>query len=230
MRFSVVTAIIAISSLALLSKSSNQVSAALTPAERAALELKEGPKPNYCAPCIQKAMHNHFPHACAADLDPNEGNERPTGSTDEEERCVCVAFNDLYWMKADCSAECDYTHSPKAMQYFLPASKIEGCDKWIDFSTGQEKIVPLMTPRNPDHKPEVFPIAPIPDVVANDENYDGRPKYDVHITHADDDKKVKEQLEVESGLPNEIKKEDSSPEMNKDDLNSESNSDPKDEL
>ncbi|KAF9111495.1 hypothetical protein BGX27_004834 [Mortierella sp. AM989] len=187
MRFSIASTVVAVSSLALLS--SSRVSAALTPQERVAYELSAGPEPNYCGPCLTKAMHNHFPHACAANLNSDEANNRPTGPTDAESRCVCIAFQDLYWKKKDCSLECPYVHNEKAMQYFLPSEKIEGCDKWIDFSTGKEKVVEGFAIKNEDHVPEVFEIAPPPVVSSEaDSEDDGRFKLTVNVKHAEEKK------------------------------------------
>ncbi|KAF8941049.1 hypothetical protein EDD21DRAFT_422134 [Dissophora ornata] len=205
MRFSIATAVIAISTLALHSRSTCQVSAALTPQERAAFELKEGPNPNYCDPCLQKAMHNHFPHACAPDLDNNAANFRPSGPNDDEERCVCVAFQNLDWMKADCSLECPYVHNPVSMQYFLPASKIEGCDKWIDFETGEEKTVEGFAPKDPAHEPEAFAIAPPPPKEEGEEELDGTHRFTVSVKTKDDEQA---RLELKSGPSAEIKKDD----------------------
>ncbi|KAG0361592.1 hypothetical protein BC939DRAFT_435970 [Gamsiella multidivaricata] len=214
MRFSTATTIVAVSTLALLSSrssSSYQVSAALTSQERAALELKD-PSPNFCAPCLQKAMHNHFPHACAADFDSEAANFRPEGSTDEEERCVCVAYQDLYWMKADCSQECPYVHNNKTMSFFLPAEKIEGCDKWIDFEQHKEKVIEGWPTKSPDHKPEVFEIVtPAPDEALDVDEDEAARDYTISVsitTKEDDEKKAKAKLELESGMKNEIKKDD----------------------
>ncbi|KAG0255279.1 hypothetical protein BG011_005210 [Mortierella polycephala] len=188
------------------------VSGALTAQERAEIELKEGSRANFCPPCLQKAMHNHFPHACAPDLDSDAANHRVEGSTPQEERCVCVSFQDLSWMKADCSKECDYVHSEQNMKFFLPSEKIEGCDKWIDFATGKEKDVEGFTPKNEDHKPEVFPIVDPPpkaegEKVEEEGETDERAyKVSVKVTTAEDD--AKKQLELESGLKDEIKGSD----------------------
>ncbi|KAF9947001.1 hypothetical protein BGZ72_010953 [Mortierella alpina] len=209
MRFSIGSTLAVATTLTLLSSRTAQVSGALNAQERVAIELKEGPNANFCPPCLQKAMHNHFPHACRADLDTDEANARPTGSTAEEERCVCVAFRDLFWMKADCSLECHYVHNEKAMKYFLPASQIEGCDKWIDFEQGgQEKEVEGFAPKNEEHRPEVFEIAPPPPKAEGDEDEDddGGYKVSVKITTAEGDAKAKAQLELESGLKPEIEK------------------------
>ncbi|KAI1320111.1 hypothetical protein EDD11_002083 [Mortierella claussenii] len=199
MRFSITSTIVAVSSLACLS--SRLVSAKLTPQERAAFELTAGPNPNYCQPCLTKAMHNHFPHACTADMDSNEANSRPSGATSEEERCVCLAFQDLFWMKADCSLECPYVHNNKTMQYFLPASKIEGCDKWLDFDTGKEKEVEGFPPKNPDHQPAVYEIAPAPETTEGEDDptdvgEDGRYKVSVSITTEESDARDKERAEL----------------------------------
>ncbi|KAF9563062.1 hypothetical protein EC968_005000 [Mortierella alpina] len=229
MRFSIGSTLAVATTLALLSSRAQQVSGALNAQERAAIELKEGPNTNFCPPCLQKAMHNHFPHACRADLDTDEANARPSGSTEEEERCVCVAFKDLFWMKADCSLECHYVHNEKAMRYFLPADKIEGCEKWIDFETGEEKEVKGFATKNPDHQPEVYEIAPPPPKAEGeeeDEDDDGGYKVSVKITTAEDDAKAKEKLELESGLKSEIeptkeeevKKTETKPEDQKDEL------------
>ncbi|KAF9281326.1 hypothetical protein BGZ68_006719 [Mortierella alpina] len=207
MRFSIGSTLAVATTLALLSSRTAHVSGALNAQERVAIELKEGSNPNFCPPCLQKAMHNHFPHACRADLDTDEANARPTGATEEEERCVCVAFKDLFWMKADCSLECHYVHNEKAMKYFLPAEKIEGCDKWIDFETGKEKEVEGFAPKNEDHQPEVFEIAPPPPKAEGeeeDEDDDGGYKVSIKVTTEEGDAKAKAKLELESGLKPEI--------------------------
>ncbi|KAF9193039.1 hypothetical protein BGZ51_004272 [Haplosporangium sp. Z 767] len=216
MRFSIASTIAAVSTMTL----ALTVSGALTAQERAEMELKEGPKANLCPPCLQKAMHNHFPHACAPDLDSDAANFRPEGSTAQEERCVCVAFQDLFWMKADCSKECAYVHSEQNMKFFLPAEKIEGCDKWIDFATGKEKEVEGFTPKNEDHKPEIFPIADPPPKAEGKKDEEGEEtderayKLSVKVTTAEDDKK--KQLKLESGLNDEIEGSDKTDETKND--------------
>ncbi|KAF9918676.1 hypothetical protein BX616_006759 [Lobosporangium transversale] len=198
MRFSIATTIIVASSLA-----SSLVSGALTPQERTAFELSAGPDPNYCQPCLEKAMHNHFPHACPKDINSDAANYRPSGATDTEERCVCVAFQDLFWMKADCSKECPYVHNNNTMKNFLPSSKIEGCDKWIDFETNQEKVIEGFAIKNPDHKPEVFEIVAPPQVAEGEDDptdigEDGRYKVSVSITTKESEAKAKEQEALDS--------------------------------
>ncbi|KAF9980203.1 hypothetical protein BGZ75_008708 [Mortierella antarctica] len=206
MRFSFGSTLAVATTLALLSSRTTHVSGALNAQERAAIELQEGPQANFCPPCLQKAMHNHFPHACRRDLDTDEANTRPSGSTEEEERCVCMAFRDLFWMKADCSLECHYVHNEKAMKYFLPAEKIEGCDKWIDFENGgKEKEVEGFATKNEDHQPEVYEIAPPPPKAEgedeDDEEDDGGYKVSIKVTtQEEDDAKAKAKLELESGL------------------------------
>jgi len=204
MRFSITAALIAASTVALFS----QVSAALTEQEKADIREMDGDSANLCPPCLQKAMHNHFPHACEQGLD--TGRVRPEGATDSEEHCVCVSFMDLHWMKADCSAECPYVFNEKTMAFFLPSSKIEGCDKWIDFETGMEKPVKGHFAKDPNYKPEVYEIADPPvidqSLLAEDDD-DSRP-YDVSVkvtTEESDaklkaEKEEKERLELESGL------------------------------
>ncbi|KAF9948217.1 hypothetical protein BGZ70_002311 [Mortierella alpina] len=210
MRFSIGSTLAVATTLALLSSRTTHVFGALNAQERAAIELQEGPNANFCPPCLQKAMHNHFPHACRADLSTDEANARPSGATEEEERCVCLAFRDLFWMKADCSLECHYVHNEKAMKYFLPADKIEGCEKWVDFeNNGQEREVEGFAPKNEAHQPEVFEIAPPPPKAEGeeeDEDDDGGYKVSVKITTAEDDAKAKAKLELESGLKPEIEK------------------------
>ncbi|KAF9427719.1 hypothetical protein BGZ94_004321 [Podila epigama] len=201
MRFSFTTSVVTLSiTLALLS--TPLVSAKLTPAEIAEVHLKEGPDAKLCPPCLQKAMHNHFPHACARDLDPNEANYRPTGPTDVEERCVCLAFQDLFWMKADCSFECPHVFNEAGMKYFLPSSEIEGCDRWLDFETGAEKVVEGFPTKDKNHKPEVYEIAEAPPVEEGAEEDDGRVKVSVHMTHrelTEEEKKAK--LEADAAAP-----------------------------
>jgi hypothetical protein len=129
-------------------------------------------------------------------MDSNVANERPTGATDREERCVCLAFQDLFWMKADCSAECAYTHRPKSMQYFLPASKIEGCDKWLNFKTGEELTVEGHPAKDPNYKPEIFEIAPPPPGMADEEeDDDGRAEINASYVS---DANAKKPAEVEA--------------------------------
>lgn len=181
MRFSTSSVLALSATLALLS--STLVSAALTPAEIAEVHLKEGPDAKLCPPCLQKAMHNHFPHACARDLDPNEANYRPSGATDTEERCVCLAFQDLFWMKADCSAECPHVFNEAGMKYFLPASEIEGCDRWLNFETGEEKVVEGFPLKNKDHKPDVFEVVAPPPLAEGEEQDDGRVKISLNMEH-----------------------------------------------
>ncbi|KAF9904204.1 hypothetical protein EC991_002952 [Linnemannia zychae] len=196
MRLSTSITLLAVSTLALLSSrtmngrdASSGVSAALSVEEVIAIEEREGSNANLCPACLQKAMHNHFPHACDRDMDSTVANERTSGPTDREERCVCLAFQDLFWMKADCSSECPYTHRPKSMQYFLPASKIEGCDKWLNFETGEELTVEGHPPKDPNYKPEIFEIAPPPPSMAEeDENDDGRAEVTASFTTAEMDK------------------------------------------
>ncbi|KAF9396491.1 hypothetical protein CPC16_001173 [Podila verticillata] len=199
MRFSTTSVLALSATLALLS--STLVSAALTPAEVAEFQLKEGSEAKLCPPCLQKAMHNHFPHACARDLDPNEANYRPTGATDNEERCVCLAFNDLFWMKADCSSECPHVFNEAGMKYFLPASEIEGCDRWLDFATGEEKVVEGFPLKDKEHKPEVFEIvAPPPQEVSQDEDEEDDGRVKVTINFGKDklpEKKEEKKEEVE---------------------------------
>ncbi|KAK3820956.1 MAG: hypothetical protein J3R72DRAFT_459443 [Linnemannia gamsii] len=199
MRLSTSITLLAVSTLALLSSrtmngrdASSGVSAALSTEEVLVIEEREGSNANLCPACLQKAMHNHFPHACDKDMDSNIANERATGATEREERCVCVAFQDLFWMKADCSAECAYTHRPKSMLYFLPASKIEGCDKWLNFETGEELAVEGHPSKDPNYKPEVFEIAPPPPNMEEDENDDGRAEVTASYTTAETDQAAAE--------------------------------------
>ncbi|KAG0245151.1 hypothetical protein B0O80DRAFT_458916 [Mortierella sp. GBAus27b] len=210
MRPSIATAITIVSVMAmtLLSCSSTtSVSAALTEQEKVAHKEKFGSSVDYCGPCLSKAMHNHFPHACAADLDPTAANNRE--ATPEEDRCVCIAFKDLYWMKADCSAECNYVHSEKAMQYFVTSDKMPGCDKWVNFETGQENVIEGFAPKDPDHKPEAFEIAPPPPMPENEDlnnmDEDGRLKINMHLGF---DKKTEAQRELEGLMTKEAKEAD----------------------
>ncbi|KAG0240078.1 hypothetical protein BGW41_007243 [Actinomortierella wolfii] len=193
MRFTRTTfAFLALSALAVLSQ------AALTKEEEESHIAKGGPNANLCAPCLEKAMNNHFPHACTKDINYEAANTRPSGATPTEERCVCLAFQDLYWMKADCSKECLFVHQPKAMARFLPASKIDGCDKWIDFKTGQEKEVEGFPPKDLNHTPEVFAIVEPPPEAFEGVDDEGR-NYDInaHVTFADDKKKQSKAAQVE---------------------------------
>lgn len=194
MRFATTVAIV--SALVLL----QQVSANLTEQEKLAYKEKQPPgEIDYCQPCLQKAMNNHFPHACAADMNSDEANGRPGGATEEEDRCVCIAFQNHSWMKADCSFECNYVHNEKAMKYFLTSDKMPGCDKWIDFSTGQEKLIEGFTPKDPNYVPEVYEQAPPPPPLAEgEEGADGRVPISVHIEH---DEAKAAQMELEGKLP-----------------------------
>ncbi|KAF9584671.1 hypothetical protein BGW38_005630 [Lunasporangiospora selenospora] len=195
MHLSTAIAIIAASALTIFAD------AALTPAEKASIDLKAGfSDTNYCGPCLSKAMNNHFPHACAPGMNSDMINARPAGPSAEEEHCLCVAFQDLSWMKADCSAECPYVHQKATMKYFLPSSKIEGCDKWINFETGEEKVVDGHGIKDPSHVPEVFAIADAPPSIQKAAEDDKG--YDVTINVTMDDKKKEE---LESGSKEEAK-------------------------
>ncbi|KAI8604294.1 hypothetical protein EDD21DRAFT_366692 [Dissophora ornata] len=158
MRFSTAATLVALSSLALLATSPSLVSARLTSVERLEVEAKDPSNPNYCPACLQKAMHNHFPHACSKDLESIEATSRPEGPRPDEQRCVCISFLDLYWMKLDCEQECAFVNDPEAMSHFLSADSIPGCDQWIDFETGKEKEVEGFEKKDLSHQPEVFPL------------------------------------------------------------------------
>ncbi|KAG0204479.1 hypothetical protein BGX33_008429 [Mortierella sp. NVP41] len=216
MRLSTSITLLAVSTLALLASRTTTVSAALTVEEVTAIEDREGPSANLCPACLQKAMHNHFPHACDRDMDSTVANDRPSGTTAQEERCVCLAFQDLFWMKADCSAECPYVHRPATMKYFLPSAKIEGCDKWMNFETGQELEVEGFPKKNPEHKPEVFEIAPPPPGQEDDENDDGRAEVVASYTTSDDDKKKAEEVGDKKETKKDDKKADAVPEAKED--------------
>ncbi|KAG0349375.1 hypothetical protein BG004_007002 [Podila humilis] len=193
--------------------SSSLVSAALTKGEIAEIQLSEGPEAKLCPPCLQKAMHNHFPHACARDLDPQAANYRPEGANDTEERCVCLAFQDLFWMKADCSAECPMVFNEAGMQYFLPASKIEGCDRWLNFETGEELVVEGFPLKDKNHKPEVFEIVEAPPTPEGEEEEDdGRVKVTVNLTHREltEEEKAKEAADKAAAAAAEIDAPESS--------------------
>ncbi|KAF9968878.1 hypothetical protein BGZ70_000022 [Mortierella alpina] len=157
MRFSIAASLVALSSLGLLITPSfhshGLASAALTPEERIQVEAKDPGNPNYCPACLKKAMANHFPHACSKDV---EATTRPEGPRPDEQRCVCVSFTDLYWMKLDCAQECSFVHDAEAMKNFLPSSSIPGCDKWVDFESGAEKEVEGFEKKNAEYQPEVF--------------------------------------------------------------------------
>ncbi|CAO3572316.1 unnamed protein product [Mortierella alpina] len=160
MRYTIAARLVAIASLGLLLTPSfhshGLASAALTPEERIQVEAKDPGNPNYCPACLKKAMANHFPHACAKDVDPVEATTRPEGPRPDEQRCVCVSFMDLYWMKLDCAQECSFVHDAEAMKNFLPSSSIPGCDKWVDFESGEEKEVEGFEKKDAEYKPEVF--------------------------------------------------------------------------
>ncbi|KAF9289856.1 hypothetical protein BGZ68_008455 [Mortierella alpina] len=162
MRFVTTASIFALSALGLLItpsfNSNGLASAALTPEERIQVEAKDPGNPNYCPACLKKAMINHFPHACPKDLEPMEATTRPEGPRPDEQRCVCVSFMDLYWMKLDCEQECTFVNDPEAMKNFLPASSIPGCDKWVDFVSGEEKEVEGFEKKVDQYKPEVFTV------------------------------------------------------------------------
>ncbi|KAG0371114.1 hypothetical protein BC939DRAFT_477916 [Gamsiella multidivaricata] len=162
MHLSTKASLLALSTLILLATSppgdnhGAVVSATLTPQERLEVEAKDPDNPNYCPACLKKALFNHFPHACPKDLEPWEATTRPEGPRPNEQRCICIAFVDLFWMKRDCEQECTFVNNPAAMAHFQPAEDIPGCDKWIDFATGQENQVEGFEPRNPSHQPEVY--------------------------------------------------------------------------
>lgn len=99
-------------------------------------------------------------------------------------------------MKADCSAECAYTHRPKSMQYFLPASKIEGCDKWLNFETGEELTVEGHPVKDPNYKPQVYEIAPPPPNMADDEDDDGRAE--ISASYTTPESEAKKAVEAEA--------------------------------
>ncbi|KAF8957230.1 hypothetical protein BGZ46_002222 [Entomortierella lignicola] len=155
------TSLVALSSLTLLATSSfnhgnTLVSAKLTPEERVQVEAKDPSNPNYCPACLVKALSNHFPHACPKGIDPIAATTRPEGPEPFEQRCICVAFTDLGWMKQDCSLECPFVHNPQAMNYFLSTQKIKGCEKWIDMDTNEEIEVEGFEMKDPNHKPVVY--------------------------------------------------------------------------
>ncbi|KAK3836524.1 MAG: hypothetical protein JOS17DRAFT_734426 [Linnemannia elongata] len=163
MHYSTATVLIAATSLALLACStltstsiSNYATAALTPQERLETESRDSANPNYCPDCLKKALVNHFPHACPSDLQPMVAITRPSGPTPAERRCICVAFLDLFWMKADCSAECAFVHDSDAMSHLLSAKSIPGCDKYVDFETGTELEIEGFEKKDPAYKPEVY--------------------------------------------------------------------------
>ncbi|KAF9109688.1 hypothetical protein BGX27_007339 [Mortierella sp. AM989] len=161
MRFSTAAALVAVTSMALLTTSpfsheNTVVSAALTPEERIEVEAKDPNNPNYCPACLKKALHNHFPHACPKGVDPIAATTRAEGPQPHEQRCICFAFMELSWMKKDCSKECSFVHNPTAMEYFVSAQTIKGCDKWVDFEKGEEKEIEGYAKKDPNHKPEVF--------------------------------------------------------------------------
>jgi len=59
-------------------------------------------------------------------------------------------------MKEDCERECTYVNDPEAMKNFMPASQLPGCDRWIDFATGEEKEVEGFAKKDPNYKPKVY--------------------------------------------------------------------------
>ena len=71
-------------------------------------------------------------------------------------RSVCIAFLDLFWMKADCSAECAFVHDADAMSHMLSAKSIPGCDKYVDFETETELEIEGFEKKDPEYKPEVY--------------------------------------------------------------------------
>ncbi|KAF9922659.1 hypothetical protein FBU30_007224 [Linnemannia zychae] len=182
MRYSTTTALIAISSLALLACSTFQntlVSARLTPEERRETEARDPTNPNYCPDCLKKALVNHFPHACPNDIQPMVAVMRPTGPTPEERRCVCIAFLDLKWMKSDCSEECAFVKNLDAMAYILNSKAVDGCEQYVDFDTNTEREMEGFAKKDPNHVPETY------DQVTTDEA-------DGEIAEADEEESTKE--------------------------------------
>lgn len=121
-------------------------------------EVTRRPEPDYCGACLHKAMKNHFPHAClasmpdplaasikqsAADADREEGEEgedvdKTSVYTPEMERCVCLAFHDLSWMRLDCWTDCAYVRTDETMALIPRSDRMAECEKWIDLKTGKD--------------------------------------------------------------------------------------------
>jgi len=139
--------------LALLSSTTT---ARLTEQERRAVKLLNPENPNYCPACIKKAMTNHFPHACPAELPEYNDPSRTAGPAPTEMRCVCVAFHDLHWMKSDCSRECTFVRDERAMDTFVKPSQMKGCEAFVDFETGEALEKEGMASKDPAHRPVVY--------------------------------------------------------------------------
>lgn len=152
MRISTAITLIA-TALALLSSTTT---ARLTEQERRAVELLNPENPNYCPACIKKAMTNHFPHACPANLPEYNDPSRTAGPAPTEMRCVCVAFHDLHWMKSDCSRECTFVRDERAMDTFVKPSQMKGCEAFVDFETGEALEKEGMASKDPAHRPVVY--------------------------------------------------------------------------
>lgn len=152
MRISTAFTLIA-TALALLSSTTT---ARLTEQERRAVELLNPENPNYCPACIKKAMTNHFPHACPANLPEYNDPSRTAGPAPTEMRCVCVAFHDLHWMKSDCSRECTFVRDERAMDTFVKPSQMKGCEAFVDFETGEALEKEGMASKDPAHRPVVY--------------------------------------------------------------------------
>ncbi|KAF9396414.1 hypothetical protein CPC16_002137 [Podila verticillata] len=152
MRISTAITLVA-TTLALLSSTTT---ARLTEQERRAVELLNPENPNYCPACIKKAMTNHFPHACPANLPDYNDPSRTAGPAPTEMRCVCVAFHDLHWMKSDCSRECTFVRDERAMTTFVKPSQMKGCEAFVDFETGEALEKEGMASKDPAHRPVVY--------------------------------------------------------------------------
>ncbi|KAF9573204.1 hypothetical protein EC968_008946 [Mortierella alpina] len=200
MRYSTAVSLVVLSSLGLLLTpsfhSNGLVSATLTPEERILVEAKDPGNPNYCPACLKKAMVNHFPHACPKDMEPMEAMIRPEGPRPEEKRCVCVSFMDLYWMKLDCAQECTFVHDAEAMKNFMPSSSIPGCDKWVDFVSGEEKEVEGFEKKDVQYRPEVF---------TQDNNGEHDPDRVSEPSEAEAEKHVLEELKAEEPTVEQVK-------------------------
>ncbi|KAF9431034.1 hypothetical protein BGZ94_000033 [Podila epigama] len=161
MKFWTATALLTVTTLGLLcsspfSGSPVGVSARLTAEERKIVERRDPDNPNYCPACLKKAMSNHFPHACPQELARFDEHPTQMGPKPEEERCVCVAFMELSWMKADCQQECTFVKDERAMASFVKPMQMPGCAKFINFETGEVLEVDGIPNKDPDHKPVVY--------------------------------------------------------------------------
>ncbi|KAG0325166.1 hypothetical protein BGZ99_001007 [Dissophora globulifera] len=172
------------------------VSARLTPEDRIRVEARDPGNPNYCPACLTKAMHNHFPHACAAKMDPLEAATRPGGHRPDEMRCVCLSFMDVSWMKLDCEQECIYVNDSEAMSSFVHSKDIPGCDKYVDFDTGEEKEIEGFAKKDPTYQPETF----VNETVVENESLETETETNKDEAAKVQDREVEREAEVQDNL------------------------------